>query len=305
MTTTANPANDIFGQAREGSVAAIIQILNEKLADESIRTRAVFAEGMLQLLCEAPTSEQLMKDHVVGRIRKILNHIAPRRIGKVHIHSRIVREQQLLWLEEIRRDPDGQVLWSEIITVKQPNFVAQLARDLTRPRPAAPVTKGYSGSDLRKRKSFMKGLSGGVAACVLLLGAGWFLQSRFGRAEIATTTAPGAPAATTPEQPAAEAAPPTAADGTPDAAPPVEQVPIPEDYDSFARAVRVAEEAAQAGKDASSADEWLELAARWRQASDLMAEVPPEDSRYELAQDRVQAYLANSEALLDRTVSEK
>ena len=290
MTTIANPANDVFGQAREGSVAAIIQILNEKLTDEGIRTRAVFADGMLQLLCEAATSEQLMKDHVVGRIRKILNHIGPRRIGKVHIHSRIVREQQLLWLEEIRRDPDGQVLWSEIIALKQPNFVTQIARDLKRPRPAAPVTKGYSGSDLRKRKSFIKGLSGGILACLVLLGGGWLLYGRLTGTEVAETE-PAAPAAA--EAPS-EA--PTVA-----SAEAVAQVPIPEEYDSFARAVRVAEEAAQEGKDADSAEEWLELAARWRQASDLMAEVPPEDNRYELAQDRVKAYLANSEALLERT----
>jgi len=293
MTTIVNPANDIFGQAREGSVAAIIQILNEKLVDEGIRTRAVFADGMLQLLCEAPTSEQLIKEHVVGRIRKILNHIGPRRIGKVHIHSRIVREQQLLWLEEIRRDPDGQVLWSEVIALKQPNFVVQLARDLSRPRPAAPVTKGYSGSDLRKRKSFMKGLSGGVVVCLLLLAAGWFVQSRFGRAQVADADPAEPVVVAAPTETAPTAAPPT------DTA--VDQVPIPEEYDSFARAVRVAEETAHAGKEAESAEEWLELAARWRQASDLMAEVPPEDSRYELAQDRVKAYLANSEALLERT----
>ncbi|MEL7504994.1 MAG: hypothetical protein AAFN18_21275 [Cyanobacteria bacterium J06554_6] len=284
MTTTANPANDIFGQARDGSVAAIIQILNERLTDEGIRTRAVFAEGMLQLLCEAATTEQLVKDHVVGRIRKVLNHIAPRRIGKVHIHSRIVREQQLLWLEEIRRDPDGQVLWSEIITLKQPNFMTQLARDLKRSRSAGPVAKGYSGSDLRKRKSFFKGLSGGIAVCLALLGLGWLLQAQFDRADVAQVED---------TEPAIATEPATAE--------PVEQVPIPEEYDSFARAVRVAEETAQAGKDADSADEWLELAARWRQASDLMAEVPPEDSRYELAQDRVEAYRANSEALLDKT----
>ncbi|MEO0539977.1 MAG: hypothetical protein AAFZ80_03820 [Cyanobacteria bacterium P01_A01_bin.105] len=290
MATIANPANDVFGQARDGSVAAIIQILNEKLSDEAIRTRAVFADGMLQLLCEAPSSEQLIKDHVVGRIRKILDHIAPRRIGKVHIHSRIVREQQLLWLEEIRRDPDGQVLWSEVITLKQPNLVIQLARDLQRPRPPAPVTKGYSGSDLRKRKSFIRGLSGGVAVC-LLLGAGWFLKSRWSRAALVDADPSAVP-------PVAATAP---AESISPAPSPAEQVPIPEEYDSFARAVRVAEEAAQEGKNANTANEWLELAARWRQASDLMAEVPPNDNRYRLAQDRVKAYLANSETLLERT----
>ncbi|MEM8810643.1 MAG: hypothetical protein AAGF01_31930, partial [Cyanobacteria bacterium P01_G01_bin.38] len=121
-----DPANDIFGQAREGSVAAIIQILNERLMDVGIRTRAVFADGILQLLCEAPTPEQLDQPSVVEKIRKLLETISPRRIYKVNINSRIVREQQLLWLEEINRDPERHLLWSEMITLKQPHFIKQL-----------------------------------------------------------------------------------------------------------------------------------------------------------------------------------
>ena len=50
-----NSVNDIAKQARRGSVSAIIQILNEKLADSGVRTRAIFEDGILQLLCEAPT----------------------------------------------------------------------------------------------------------------------------------------------------------------------------------------------------------------------------------------------------------
>ena len=64
-TTTLTDVNDVFGQAQEGSVAAIIQILNERLADNGIRTRAVFIDNVLQLLCEAPTNEQLEKSVVV------------------------------------------------------------------------------------------------------------------------------------------------------------------------------------------------------------------------------------------------
>ena len=115
--------NDIFGQARQGSVAAIIQILNERLEEDEIRTRAVFEDGILQLLCEAPSPEQLEQSHVIQRVQRILETINPRRISKVNINSRIVCEQQLLWLEEINRDPDKHLLWSEFITLQKPFFL--------------------------------------------------------------------------------------------------------------------------------------------------------------------------------------
>ncbi|MEM8809375.1 MAG: hypothetical protein AAGF01_25415, partial [Cyanobacteria bacterium P01_G01_bin.38] len=74
----------------------------------------------------------------------------------------------------------------------------------------------------------------------------------------------------------------------------------PEDYDAFAKAVRLAEQTAVEGQNANTPEEWLQLAARWQQASDLMAEVPTSDNRYQLAQDRVEAYQANSEVLLQK-----
>ena len=117
-----NPATESFGQARQGSVAAIIQVLNERLADSGIRTRAVVADDTLQLLCEAVTPEQLEKSTVVERVRSELETISPQRIKKVKINSRIVKEAQLLWLEEINRDPENSLLWSEVITLKRPFF---------------------------------------------------------------------------------------------------------------------------------------------------------------------------------------
>lgn len=278
--------NDIFGQAREGSVAAIIQILNERLTDAGIRTRAMFADGVLQLLCEAQTPEQLEQSAVVNRIRKELEIISPRRVRKVNINSRIVREQQLLWLEEINRDPERQLLWSEMITLKQPGFIKQLMRDIKHPRPPkVAMPKGVSGTDLRQRKTFMKGIIGGAGACLLLLAiTGWWFRDRFSTATVTdSSTGNTAEAVETTPQPTTE------------------QIPLPEEIDVFARAVRVAEEAALEGKDATTAEEWLQLAARWQQASDLMSEVPPDDERYQIAQDRVAAYKANSAALLERS----
>ncbi|PSN13448.1 hypothetical protein C7271_22530, partial [filamentous cyanobacterium CCP5] len=64
--------------------------------------------------------------------------------------------------------------------------------------------------------------------------------------------------------------------------------------DPFAQAVSLAQAAAEAGQTANSTAEWLDLAARWQRASDLMAAVPAEDPRYDTAQQRVETYRENS-----------
>lgn len=281
-----NPVNDIFGQARQGSVAAIIQILNERLLGDGIRTRAVFADGILQLLCEAPTVEQLDRAFVVERIKRELEVISPRRIRKVNVNSRTVREQQLLWLEEINRDPERQILWSELITLKQPPLLQRLWQDLRQRKPRSEFPAIPSAADLKQRKSFVSGMTGGVGVVCLLLLVGWAFRERLG---VTTTAGPSEPIAALEPAPATSPA---------QAVPVADSVPIPEESDAFAKAVRLAEAAAAEGQTAQTPAQWLEIAARWQQASDLMAEVPSGDSRYRLAQDRVQAYQRYSETAL-------
>ncbi|MFS8117793.1 MAG: hypothetical protein ACMG55_04785 [Microcoleus sp.] len=65
--------------------------------------------------------------------------------------------------------------------------------------------------------------------------------------------------------------------------------------DSFAQAVRVAEQAATDGKIAQSREKWLVVAAKWQQASDLMAAVPPNHPRYTTAVNRTVLYRQNSD----------
>lgn len=273
-TTTLTDINDVFGQAQDGSVAAIIQILNERLADNGIRTRAVFADNVLQLLCEASTDEQLEKNTVVEKIRTILETIAPRRIRRVKINSRLVQEQQLLWFEEISRDPASQLLWAEMITLKQPHWFKRTLRDLRRPKLRVDMPEGASKSDLRQRKTFLGGAIGVLSVILLVAGISAWAYRRF---------VIDAPIASVPSVQSA-----------------AEQLPLPESYDSFARAVRIAEQAAKDGSNAQTSSDWLALAARWQQASDLMAEVNPSDERYQIAQDRVNAYKSNSESLLQK-----
>ena len=275
---TAQPTpsvNDILGQARQGSVAAIIQILNERLAESQIRTRAILADGVLQLLCEAPTPEQLEQSTVVPRVQGILEELAPKSIRKVNINSRIVREQQLLWFEEITRDPENQLLWSELITLKQPNPVSRLWQDLQQPKARNEIVVTDQKKNQLSQKYFLRGVVGGASLCLLVLLVGWVFKHRLG----VTWAQLFSPDAVTVAEPTTEA---------------------PAAPDTFAQAVRLAQQSVTAGQQATTPAEWLDLAARWQRAADLMAQVPLEDERYAIAQDRILTYQQNSDQALNQ-----
>jgi len=301
-----NPANDIFLQASQGSVAAIIQVLNDCLSDCGVRTRAIFENGVLQLLCEAPTPEQLDITTLPERVRKILEAIAPRNIRRVNINSRIVREQQLLWLQEIRRDPDGQLLWSKEITLNQPNLLQQVAQDLKtfKAAPGSTTIKSESPRQQKARKQLLRGSLLGASTVTLLGLVTWAAYTQFAPKELAEQPAVNSQAQLEVEEKAQPVPPQSSQMVAPNSIKPLQLTPAKtakpanDPTDSFAKAVRLAEQAATMGKNANSAAAWLEIAARWRQASDLMAAVPATDKRYALAQNRVATYLQNSEAAL-------
>lgn len=292
MKTMVDPMDDIARQARQGSVAAIIQILNEKLANSGVRTRAMFADGALQLLCEAPTVEQLEQATLVDRVRQILERISPRSIRRVNINSRIVREQQLLWLEEIQRNPED-LLWSEEITLDRGNPVKRFLEDRKTAKALKVVKPTASPREERAKRQFWRGIVGGVSFSVLLLilagvAYKWLQNSQMAEAEnSATEVAREA----TPTGEAIAPTPSPAATAAATASPPATT-------DPFVQAVRLAEQAAREGKVAKTSADWLNLASRWQQASDLMAKVTAQDGRYATAQDRIQAYRRNSEAAL-------
>lgn len=267
--------DDIFRQARQGSIAAVIQILNEKLVDVGVRTRAVFADGALQLLCEAATPEQLDQSKLVKRIRHILEAIGPRNVRKVKINSRIVREQQLLWLEEIRRDPEGQLLWSELITLKQPNPIQRFLENQKFKQQRGVFLPSSSSKSSPSNVYFLRGLLGGIGLILILGLVGWAMQDWLNLDRWQAQDA------TDPELPAPTGAPTSA-------------------QDPFAQAVEIATQASVEGTQAQTPTDWLDLATRWQRASDLMAQVPASDSRYGTAQAKVKEYQANSALALQK-----
>ncbi len=263
--------DDIDLQARQGSVAAIIQILNEHFLGTGIRTRAVQDNGILQLLVEAPKEDQLTQETVVHEVRDVLESISPRGITRVNINSRIVQEQQLLWLDEIKRDPKNSLLWSEPITLKRPNPIVRFWQDLRAPRQRNPFLDDLPSKKTRSSQlAFWRGLIGGASLIVLLLMVGWATKDWLGLNL----------GAMIPQQES------ESQEGDPTPA-------VPPDQDPFVLAVRIAQQSVEDGKNADTAAEWLDLAVRWQRASDLMAEVPPEDERYPIAQDRMETYAQN------------
>ncbi|MFQ4145805.1 hypothetical protein [Chlorogloeopsis sp. ULAP02] len=285
-----NRINDIAWQAHRGSVAAIIQVLNERLADSGVRTRAIFDDGVLQLLCEANTVDQLEKSNLVNKIQEILESIAPRNVRKVNINSRIVREQQLLWLEEITREPESQLLWSEEIILEQPNTFQQLIRDfqdrqaelgnsnLPKTQSSRPILINNNNPKNLDRRRLLFALS----LCSFLLLIGWVAYNlSYGKFKQTTqkSSYPVAQASKLENNKQQRA----------------QSQNLPKE-DIFLEAVRIANQASAAGKVAKSSTQWLEIAANWQRASDLMSQVLPSHSRYKEAQIRTKLYQQYSQA---------
>ncbi len=274
--------NDIAWQAHQGSVAAIIQLLNEKLANSGVRTRAIFADGVLQLLCEAAREEQLDQSTLVAQIQQILNSITPRNIRRVNINSRIVREQQLLWLKEIYRDRDHQLLWSQEITLTQPHIFKQLIADFqeaqTQVKINLPKTQISRSSALIKNSSKKRIAATGLCSLLLLA---WVVYAQLGDklTNFVQVNIPNFLITENGDEINGESFPQAA----------TYNVSVPTD-EPFVEAVRIANQASTGGKVATTSTQWLELAAQWQRASDLMSMVPPDHIRYQEAKIRTQLY---------------
>jgi hypothetical protein len=319
---SADLANDVFSQAQSGSITAIIQILNADLADGGVRTRAVLEGTVLELLCEASQAGELVEATLVPRIVHLLEGIAPPNIRRVNFYGRIIREQQLLWLDEIRRDPDS-LLWSQSIRLTRPNPVMRLWQSSRRvqAKPIAFPTMA-SGQPEPRSSRLWYGLAGGAGIALALIALGAFLSEWLQTPAIVMNGNPRAtnpPAINPPAKKTVVAPGPIlgANSGNVLKATPNVEVPNPEAKpdeaksdgtkpvspaaDPFAEAVRVAEQASVLGKVAKTSAQRLEQATLWRRASELMEQVPTTDARYETARDRVGAYRKNSDAAIDRT----
>ncbi|TAE58310.1 MAG: hypothetical protein EAZ76_15780 [Nostocales cyanobacterium] len=286
--TTQNPMsdkiNDIAWQAHQGSVAAIIQILNENLVTSGVRTRAVFADGVLQLLCEAATVEQLEESILVEKIQQILESIAPRNIRRVNINSRIVREEQLLWLEEINRDRENQLLWSQEIVLSKPGIFQQFIQDLQslyNSKEKSISSQSLSLLNLKNQQQVAtKRLIIGSTILFTIIAIYALNNNQF--ITIINNLLP-IRISTSVDTENRVKSPNTSVSGN-------QNQVNSSDNDYFAEAVRFANQATVNGKTAITRTQWLEIAATWQRASDLMSKVPATHPRHQEAQIRMKLY---------------
>ncbi|MEM9770363.1 MAG: hypothetical protein AAF889_01965 [Cyanobacteria bacterium P01_D01_bin.73] len=273
--------DDVYRQACGGSIAAIVQVLNHRYADRGLRTRAMLSGSTLKLLCEAPEAELLDQEQTVDRVWQSLENIGPKGISRVHVYGRLVREQQLLWLDAIERNPE-HLLWSHQGKLKRSHWFRWVWRDLTQQQPKTELpgisrTERWSSGTEKQSSTqpLVLGAVGGAIASLLLLGGiAWYMGwiNPLG-SDTAQSPQPAPSPATTPST------------------------------DPFAQAIRIAEAASLSGQKASTREDWENLSQQWRKASDLMGQVKPDDSRYQTAQDRKGAYLQNS--IVTRQQAEK
>jgi hypothetical protein len=279
----ANSANDSLRQAYQGSVSAIIQILNDRLAGTGIRTRAIFEGRILQLLCEASKPEQLDQD-------TILEDISPRNIRRVNINARIIQEQQLLWLDEIKKGGgDNPVLWSQELALSRPNLMNHFFAGLKKDGPEMPAYAQDSPSGRKARSATSvspKVVAAGVGGvCVLALAGfgAWKLMQPAPETE-AIAQGPTKSQTLKPKAPKA----------------PVAGAPTSPAADDFGAAVRLANSANEATQTAKTPAEWQAIAQKWGQASDLMSKVQPNSANYAIAQDRTLKYRSNQAIALKK-----
>ena len=276
-----DPSDDIFEQAASGSVAAIVQVLNQRLAERGVRTRAMVDAGWLQLLCESVQRSALDRDTLIVQVREILEDIDPAKIRRVQINSRLAREQQLLWLDDIRRQPK-QLLWSEPIRLRRSNPLRRLwkAYGQQRQRRVMPIARSRPSLPSRRSSGLGRGIAIGLVIALL---AGLVYRQWSTLGWVISEDQPS----TTPANPSTDPNSST---------PPIDgsaAKPAP-NADPFAAAVTLATQAAIDGQTATSASDWLDLSARWQRAAELMDQLPEDDPRYNTASERSALYRQNS-----------
>jgi len=288
-----DPIDNVVKQARAGSVAAIIQLLNEQLASSGVRTRAVRENSLLQLLCEAENVEQLEKSTLVPRIQELLEAIGPKNIRRAKINCRIIQEQQMLWLEEINRDPESQLLWVQEIELPKRHLWQNLGQHLPERKTQLAkqsVLKPRSPFE-RDRQQMRRGLLAGSLLGLLLSLVGWGIYENLDSQKTNRAKVQPPPTTTTSKMP-------SPSEQNSDPANPTGKQTSATDLDAFGAAVRLAEQAVAAGQVAQTPAQWLEIAAKWQRASDYMSSVPADDNRYKMAQDRKVLYRKSSETAL-------
>lgn len=286
--------DNIIQLAHQGSIKAIMQILNKQLRDAGVNTKIASGEqGVLEILCEAGHPENLDKRRIVDCIQKSLDQIAPRTFQKVHIQSRLTNDTQLLWASTLSQGERRKLIWSENIRINHVSLLQKALKGLGI-RPLAKQATGNAGNQGQS-----SGSAGKVNRARLKSDLDrWLKDDRriwliMGAIAAASVGWAARDWALLKEQVQLQATMTLPQDFSGDM-----DTGDVSDFDAFNQAVRLATQAADGGKTATTYGAWLDLANRWQQASDLMKRIPRDHPRYTEAQERVLSYRQNSEVAL-------
>ncbi|AFY38052.1 hypothetical protein Lepto7376_1718 [[Leptolyngbya] sp. PCC 7376] len=278
--------------AHQGNVKAIMEILNKQLQEAGVNTRvALGANGILEILCEAGHPENLDKKIIVRRIQHSLDQLSPRPFRQVHIQSCLTNDVQSLWVSTLSCDARRKLLWSENIQIQHRPWLNRLLRRwgikppkrfLKFKRRRARLNSSQVSNSSKSAEQQTSPLVTFSPQQQLIMGAiaigfiGWFSHDWW---ELKMQVQQNTSTVTSVTQ--------NKEIGTND-----------QNIEPFNQAVRLANQAVEEGQSATTYGEWLDLANRWQQASELMELVAPNHPRYAEAQERVLSYRQNSEVAL-------
>ncbi len=276
--------------AHQGSVKAIMEVLNKQLQDTGVSTRvALGANGTLEILCEAGHPENLDKRVVVSRIQRSLDQLSPRPFRQVHIQSCLTNDVQSLWVSTLSFDARRKLLWSEKIQIRHLSWVKRTLRAWGIKLPKAKQKKrsskfqfaspSGSSESTPESKSPLRQLSPRTKLAMGAIAAGFCGWLSHDWWQLRTQVQPNATDSSTVTQTTETSATELS-------------------FEPFNQAVRLAIQASNGGQSATTYGEWVDLANRWQQASELMKLVAPSHPRYAEAQERVLSYRQNSELAL-------
>lgn len=324
--------DDITWQARQGKVAAILQILRQEFTEMGLQVRAVLQNGVLHLLCEIDAKEPPEREVLLPRIQSIFTSLTPDLIRQIRIYGRAAQDQPLVWFGEngflegrsSEQNSDNNSdnnsenhlpsCWQDNIFLEQPHQSHQLSSHSRQSTQELALTP-----ELRQHHQFQRGLVLGVALSSILgliSFAGYqalsppqpkSLNSQFSQTSSVSEPNSGNPVRSNSSStqrldsnprstPNSDSNNLNSENSSPDSPPnPEKDRILQQDEANFAEAVRLAQEAVEDGKFAQWPEEWESIADKWQRAADLMSEVSDAYPRSATAQNRAALYRRNAE----------
>lgn len=318
--TLANAPEHLKEEARQGDPKAIAAVINHITEPQGLTSQAIVKNGSLLLLVESeevPHAETIVPFLYAALVSLGIDGISNAKIG-----GRKKGSKATSWQEEVDLENPSDEIIDAAERMSQDEYHdpdgdedmpfdddMPLDDDVEEDEDGGEDQEDNEEEDIADEEKPQKPKSKRQLPLVLLLllllllalgGAAFFfvpslrsylpfLPQEGGETPPESTPNPATPAPT--PTAAAPATTPTPAP-TPTAAAPATTPTTGQTSVELIQAVRKANQAWELTQQAQSAEDWQKIASLWREASQEMTKVPPEDSRYDIAQDRIGRYEA-------------